>query len=288
MRIWPKIKNYLFSESKFWFQFHVYRARNWSWLLMKVQFLCFSESILLVVMIRHFLEECIHDKPLYGIVWNHQCPWSWNIVPLQQHVQILLPYRIYSVCFLVKAIWSVLISLQQKILVWWDVILQRNCCLDFTEINWLTHQNLRLPRSILMGFKLFTHVCNCSAKTELIGKNNYSKYSFNCWIICSEMYRQFSMSFALEYTPGQWSRCTENRTSAFCEFRQHFVRDMIPSSLCTDLFSRIPLLFRTWTNEWPLPNTKSLCKYLDRLWHFPKNSSLQPLPSQQRSLNIDI
>ena len=35
------------------------------------------------------------------------------------------------------------------------------------------------------------------------------------------MNRQFSVTFAFELTPGQWSRCTENRASAFCEFHQH-------------------------------------------------------------------
>ena len=60
----------------------------------------------LVVMIRHFLEECIHDKSSQRIVL--QCLLSWNTVQLQQHVWILHPYRIYSLCFLVKAIWFVL------------------------------------------------------------------------------------------------------------------------------------------------------------------------------------
>ena len=50
---------------------------------------CISpESILLVVMIHHLLEECIQDKPLCESVWNHQCLSSWNIVPLQQPVSI--------------------------------------------------------------------------------------------------------------------------------------------------------------------------------------------------------
>ena len=31
------------------------------------------------------------------------------------------------------------------------------------------------------------------------------------------MYRQFSVSIALEFTPGQWSCCTENWTATFCE-----------------------------------------------------------------------
>ena len=139
---------------------------------------------------------------------------------------------------------------------WWDVILQRNCCLDFTEINWLTHQNLRLPWSILMIFTFFTHVCNCSVETELIGKNNYAKNGLNCFLICSKMYRQFSVSFASEFTTGQWSRCTENRTCAFGKFQQHLFRDMVPNSLWTVLFHRISLLFGNWpiNNHCPIPN----------------------------------
>ena len=88
-------------HEKFW-------PRNWSGLLIQVQFSCFPESILLVVIIHHLGEVCIRDKPLCEIVWNHQCLLSWNIVPLQQHVQILLPNRIDSLCFLVKVIWFVL------------------------------------------------------------------------------------------------------------------------------------------------------------------------------------
>ena len=63
-----KIENYLFSETRFWFQFHVCRIVNWSWFPIRVQFLCFLESILVVVVIHHFLEECIHDRPLHEIV----------------------------------------------------------------------------------------------------------------------------------------------------------------------------------------------------------------------------
>ena len=128
---------------------------------------------------------------------------------------------------------------------WRVVVLQRNFCLNLVENNWLSHQRIRFTWSILMGFEFFTSVRNCSVKTELIGGNNYAKQSFNCWIICSEVYWQFSMSFAFENTPGQRSRCAENEMSAFCEFQQHFVRNMIPSSLWTILFLRLPLLFRT-------------------------------------------
>ena len=101
---------------------------------------------------------------------------------------------------------------------------------------------------------------HCSVDTELIDRKDNAKNCVNCEIICSEVYRQFSMSFALELTPGQWSRCTENRMSAFCEFQEHFFRDMIPGSLWTVL-GRIPFLLRTWTNKWPLSNTKTSRKY---------------------------
>ena len=68
-----------------------------------------------------------------------------------------------------------------------NVILQRNFCLDFTKNNWLSNQYIRLPWSILKGFKFFTHVCNCSAKTELIGQSNYAKNSLNCLMIRNKM-----------------------------------------------------------------------------------------------------
>ena len=35
-------------------------------------------------------------------------------------------------------------------------------------------------------------------------------------MIRNKMCRQFSVSFAFELTPGKWSCCTENWTSAFC------------------------------------------------------------------------
>ena len=43
------------------------------------------ESILLVAKLDRLGKESINDKPLNEIVYNHECPWSRNIVPLQQH-----------------------------------------------------------------------------------------------------------------------------------------------------------------------------------------------------------
>ena len=113
-----------------------------------------------------------------------------------------------------------------------------------------------------MALKFFTNSCYGSVDTELIDRKNNAKNCVNCEIICGEVYRQFSTSFALELTLGQWSRCTESRMTAFCKFQQHLLRNVIPGSLWT-ILGRIPLLFRTWSTKLPLPNTKSSCKYFD-------------------------
>ena len=80
----------------------------------------------------------------------------------------------------------------------------------------------------------------------------------------------------------------ENRMSVFCEFQQHFVRDVIPSSSWTSLFSRIPLLFleRGPINDHcPIPNF--FASTLTTL-SFAKHSSLLPFLSEETSLNIDM
>ena len=91
------------------------------------------------------------------------------------------------------------------------------------------------------------------------------------------------MSFALENTPGQWSRCTESRMSAFCEFQQHFVRDMI-----CGLFSAEYHFFSEpgpINDHCPTPNL--FASTLTTL-AFAKHSSLLPFLSQEMSLNIDM
>ena len=138
-----------------------------------------------------------------------------------------------------------------------------------------------------MGFKFFTHVCDCSVKTELIGKNNYAKNSLNCPMIRSKVNRKFFVSFAFELTSRQWVRCTENWTSAFFEFQQHLFRDVIPNSLWTILCHRIALLFGTWTNKWPLSNTKLHCKYGDDFGICQTFIFIAFVVTQEMSLNID-
>ena len=108
-------------------------------------------------------------------------------------------------------------------------------------------------------FTLFKYLRDCSVKTELVCRKIMRKLVSIVSKIGCIVNRQFTLSFALELTSGQWSRSTENRTYALSKFQQHLVRDMIPNSLWTVLFQRIPFLFGTRANERPLSFSKSSC-----------------------------
>ena len=112
-------------------------------------------------------------------------------------------------------------------------------------------------------------------------------HSLNCFLVCSKVNRQLSVSFAFELTPGQWSRCTENWTTAFGEFHQHLFRDVIPNSLWIVLFHRIPFLLGTWTtnDHRPLPN---FFASVETTSTFAKHFSSLSFSSQEMSLDIDI
>ena len=83
-----------------------------------------------------------------------------------------------------------------------------------------------------------------------------SQYRF--LVGCIE-YRQFTMSFAFEFTSGQWNRSTGKGTSTLSEFQLHPYCNFVPNSLWIVLFDGIPLLFRTKTSKWPLTFSKSSC-----------------------------
>ena len=149
----------------------------------------------------------IRDKLLNWIDW---CPWLRNVFLLQQHAQILLPHRVYSLCFLVKAIQFVKCIAVK----WFGHSWSLRCAKEF--LLWLhqehfdcPHQYHRFHRSVLMVFKFLAHGCYCPVDTELIDVKNNAINCINFMLISSEVCGQFSMSFALENTPEQWSRCTE-------------------------------------------------------------------------------
>ena len=98
-----------------------------------------------------------------------------------------------------------------------------------------------------------------SVKTELVCRNNCAKNSLNRFLVGCIVYRQFAMSFAFELTSGQWSRSTENWTSALSEFQQHPFCNFVRNSLRPVFFDWAPLLSGTGTNEWPLSCTKLSC-----------------------------
>ena len=85
-------------------------------------------------------------------------------------------------------------------------------------------------------------------------KNSLNRFQIGCIVN-----RQFTMSCTFELISGQWSRSTENWTSAFDEFHQHLFRNIVPDSLWTALFDRVALFLRTRTNEWPLSFTQFSC-----------------------------
>ena len=95
----------------------------------------------------------------------------------------------------------------------------------------------------MAGFVFFTQIWDCSVDTELINRNNCAKNSCNRFLVGTIVDRQFSTTFALEHSSGQWTRGTENWVSAFSKFYHHQLRDSVPFSLLSAIMSRIPLLF---------------------------------------------
>ena len=101
------------------------------------------------------------------------------------------------------------------------------------------------------------------------------------------MYRQFTISFASELTSGQWSRSTENRTSAFGEFHKHLLPDIVPDSLWTILFDGVHFFSEPgpMNDQCPVPN---FLAYKDTTRACARHSGSLSFVPQEMSLNIDI
>ena len=136
-----------------------------------------------------------------------------------------------------------------------------------------------------MALKLFAYSCHCSVDTELIDRKNNAINCINCVLICSEVYGQFSSPFAFESTPGQWSRCTENRMSTANS--SNIFSAMLSQAPC-GLFSEEYHFFSEpgpINDHCPIPNLLASA-FTDSA--FFKHSSLLSFLSQEMSLNIDI
>ena len=200
---------------------------------------------------------------LFFSVFSHEILSNLNTCINQASIQKLLTL------FLVKAIWFVLhiaavkdsgvmgCHSPKRLLYWfhWEQLIVpsiHQVAPIYLDGNQIQHTCLQLLRKDLADWK--KQVCE---KVSIVG------------LSAVKCFDSFSFSVAFEITPVQWSCCKEKMTSAFCEFQQNLVRDLIPNSLGAILFHRRSFLFGTWTNEWPLSNTKFLCKYGDGLWHLP-------------------
>ena len=95
------------------------------------------------------------------------------------------------------------------------------------------------------------------------------------------MNRKISVSFAFEFTFGQWSRSTENRTSAFGDFYQHLFRDILSSFIAYHFFSER----RPMNDHCPVPN---FLAYKDTTLACARHSSSLSFVPQEMSLNIDM
>ena len=110
----------------------------------------------------------------------------------------------------------------------WKILCEHDHHYPKARLSWSRLARMRnsivLPQrgftlSTMKRFKIFTHFCDCSVKTELIYRNDCAENCFNRIQIGTIVYRQFSTAFALELTSGQWTRGTEDWVFAFCEFQ---------------------------------------------------------------------
>ena len=88
------------------------------------------------------------------------------------------------------------------------------------------------------------------------------------------MIRQFSMSFAFEFSSRQRGRSTENRASGFCEFQLHPFRDIVPDSELGPM-----------KDHCPVPN---FLAYKDTTLECARRSSSLSFVPQEMSWNIDM
>ena len=223
-----------------------------------------SPSFRLQMLLR-LLAECTHDEALHETVWDLKCLSSRNTVHSQQHLEIMHPYKIYSLFHSVKDFSFVLqlVAIEnsdtldrhspKEVLSWsyWEQLIVPSLyqmVLIYREGIHILHKCFRLLR------KDWAHL------QKQFAPNRLNRFQIGC-----KVYWQFSMSFAFDSTTGQWARSTENWTSSIGEFNTIFSARVYQTPCGVSSSDRVPLLLSIWTNEWPLSNTKLLCKCRDDL-----------------------
>ena len=240
-----------------WYQLHMYRANNWLQLLTRAQCLVFpwiqpfgcdaACSLGRVYSRQATVLNCVRS-PMSFVMKD--CPFSTTLrnPASTQNLLVVTAFQFVLHIVAIEDLESLGHQDPTELLSWSD---------------WARMKNLIVPSQRVSPFSqerifLFTYVCDWSI-TDWTALQKRSCESLNCFLNGSKVNRQFSTSFASELTSGQWSRSTENRTSAIGEFHQHLLRDIVQDSLRTVLFHKRPLFLSTKTNEWPLSFSKSSC-----------------------------
>ena len=85
--------------------------------------------------------------------------------------------------------------------------------------NWA--RSIALPQRVVPIDRIGFHTLHISPRLLRKDWTGLQRIIFKKMFQSFTMYRQFTMSFTFELASGQWSRRTENWTSALSEFQQH-------------------------------------------------------------------
>ena len=188
-----------------------------------------------------------------------QCLSSWNTVHSQQHSKILHSFKFTQFFLLWQPFNSFSMLLQQKFLIRWVITIQRNFCLDHTEHGWLSHHNKSLRFS-----REWIHTLHISLR--LLHKDWADLQRQSCEKIVSIVSKSAAKCIDNFICPLLLSLPQDNVVVARkighpLSANSHHILSAIffPDSLWTVLTDRVPFLFRTKTNKWPLSFSKSSC-----------------------------
>ena len=132
-------------------------------------------------------------------------------------------------------------------------------CLVRTEHNWLPHPHITSLRSVVNGFIFFTHLRDCSVKTELIRRNNYAKkVSIVVWVAVKRI-DKFPCPLLLSCPLENEVVARKSGHPLSANSTNIFSTDIVLDSLWTVLFEGRPLFLRAGTNVWPLSCSNPPC-----------------------------
>ena len=96
------------------------------------------------------------------------------------------------------------------------------------------------------------------------------------------------MSFAFELTSGQWSRSTENWTSALSEFQQHLFCNFVPDPLWTVLTVSVTTFSQNQDQLMTIVTFQIFLHTEKPSMAFARHSFSLSFDPHEKSLNIDI